>query len=1123
MELDKSFEFGLTVCKARRDEEGRMIVTGYGSDTMTDGHKEKFDTHAIKGMLDAVRNGVPLMTSHKDSFGFGESFDGRIVPLDSGEVGLEVDFLLKEKYPQATDLFEAIQSGKCDQQLSVGGKLNMSNPRAAYLLRDGTKVLHDFDLDHFCTTRPKKAANPRTHFKAAMFESLEKDGMTDEVWKTLEVDDSEAERLAQVGGSIEKFLMLSPSMDSPMTGSVNREDDPLDGNDRSFEDLPSFKQMRDAGYNAYHVPLYWEGHPVQLAMRDVRMDRKKCLENVGRYKFDEIEPMVRASGVKNPVVDSKGMISLYGDYSNVGNMDDRPVGKDPTGKRAVRYYRMFPSAINNDGELEYDDLGRLKGGGFLFMKDGRKVPGEDDYSPFWRVPSMTEAQVLIPDAVAKLAETTEKSDLEDTVEKSINLTRTLLMPLSLRKIKLRTKPTDDHSHELRLFLDSSGKVVDGYTFDGGSSFAHGRRAQATQDMNDRESFRLRHDHVHIVVFTGGKAVLAEALGHTHEYELPEMEKETSEMEFHKEKVRHRTVNSGGYFAVGEKGIGAEVYEEAPKSADLTQTGQSSYALLLESEHGQHIRQLGKISRAEAQKMALGAVKPEGGKVVVGRSIGRLNNRNLYRMLSEFSPADGKEEAEKAVPFRSYPLSGNRRWSFTANEGNAILNQFGGEDSERAWKAYENAHAWYNSDAGNGTPRTKGAYALPHHKLEDGSMRTFPGGVIAAMAALNGARGGVTRIPANERQGVYNHLSQHYRQMDMTPPDLRGAKEGYKEDIGVGETDSEYLDQFINFHKEQGVDLDWLPAFMDEFSKSEEEVDKMGGEEKKKDETTAPPVEETAVDETTDDKETEAPKEEAKQEETVETKTDTGLLEKFMVGLGLKKAPNPKVERTLTLMESAQDALEGVEIGEDDAAPLIGQMAKLVSMVKAGVEAGKIDLDDLPARDARLLKAFLDGNPVEAPKEAPKPTPKEEEPEETDEKAESAEIDYDKLADKLAEKFDLKPKEAGEDAGDAPKEEEAPEDSQDEDKEEETDTKEKSAPEDTGTVEKSEQDDALAQILNGLNDLSSRIEKVENVSGVSKSLDGQEGGKKKPGKGIFSGAIPHVHKARQIQEAKKQGK
>ena len=59
--------------------------------------------------------------------------------------------------------------------------------------------------------------------------------------------------------------------------------------------------------------------------------------------------------------------------------------------------------------------------------------------------------------------------------------------------------------------------------------------------------------------------------------------------------------------------------------------------------------------------------------------------------------------------------------------------------------------------------------LPHHRPSDG--RVVWRGVVAAMAALLGARGGVD-IPENERRAVYDHLASHYRQFDEEPPEFR---------------------------------------------------------------------------------------------------------------------------------------------------------------------------------------------------------------------------------------------------------------------------------------------------------------------------------------------------------------
>jgi len=74
-------------------------------------------------------------------------------------------------------------------------------------------------------------------------------------------------------------------------------------------------------------------------------------------------------------------------------------------------------------------------------------------------------------------------------------------------------------------------------------------------------------------------------------------------------------------------------------------------------------------------------------------------------------------------------------------------------------------AWVNSDE----PDMKTSYKLPHHRAK--GHNAVWRAVAAAMAALLGARGGV-RIPAEDRQGVYNHLAKHYKQFDKEPPEFK---------------------------------------------------------------------------------------------------------------------------------------------------------------------------------------------------------------------------------------------------------------------------------------------------------------------------------------------------------------
>lgn len=80
-------------------------------------------------------------------------------------------------------------------------------------------------------------------------------------------------------------------------------------------------------------------------------------------------------------------------------------------------------------------------------------------------------------------------------------------------------------------------------------------------------------------------------------------------------------------------------------------------------------------------------------------------------------------------------------------------------------------AWVDSE---GDPENKASYKFPHHNGVDGAANARA--CIAGIAALNGARGG-SDIPAEDRQGVYEHLAAHLRDADREPPELSSGSPG----------------------------------------------------------------------------------------------------------------------------------------------------------------------------------------------------------------------------------------------------------------------------------------------------------------------------------------------------------
>lgn len=62
----------------------------------------------------------------------------------------------------------------------------------------------------------------------------------------------------------------------------------------------------------------------------------------------------------------------------------------------------------------------------------------------------------------------------------------------------------------------------------------------------------------------------------------------------------------------------------------------------------------------------------------------------------------------------------------------------------------------------------GDFKLPFADVVDGRLYAIRGGVHAAAAAVQGARGGVD-IPDDEMPGVKNHIARYYEKMDEIPP------------------------------------------------------------------------------------------------------------------------------------------------------------------------------------------------------------------------------------------------------------------------------------------------------------------------------------------------------------------
>lgn len=157
-----------------------------------------------------------------------------------------------------------------------------------------------------------------------------------------------------------------------------------------------------------------------------------------------------------------------------------------------------------------------------------------------------------------------------------------------------------------------------------------------------------------------------------------------------------------------------------------------------------------------------------------------------------------DEVKNAVPWNAHPKQMKvveegewdgqkadmnlRKWASTDGSG---------DKDKINWKKYKAGFAWYDANA----PENFTSYKLPHHDIVDGEFAVHRRGVIAAMAALLGARGGVD-VPAEDKKGIYNHLAGHYKQhFNMEPPEFKQ----YTLEQALKTFDDELLEEWIKIH------------------------------------------------------------------------------------------------------------------------------------------------------------------------------------------------------------------------------------------------------------------------------------------------------------------------------------
>jgi HK97 family phage prohead protease len=149
----------------------------------------------------------------------------------------------------------------------------------------------------------------------------------------------------------------------------------------------------------------------------------------------------------------------------------------------------------------------------------------------------------------------------------------------------------------------------------------------------------------------------------------------------------------------------------------------------------------------------------------------LRSRDFFAVPDEVRAAYQAWKAEQrgAVPYAAGPIYQGDSWD--ADAALKRLRAWAGGADSMDWTQYKKAFAWCESEKSD----SFGAYKFPHHDIQGGKLVVHRKGVIAAMGAALGARGG-TSIPEADRKKVYNHLAQHYKAMDMDPPEYHSQRD-----------------------------------------------------------------------------------------------------------------------------------------------------------------------------------------------------------------------------------------------------------------------------------------------------------------------------------------------------------
>jgi len=127
--------------------------------------------------------------------------------------------------------------------------------------------------------------------------------------------------------------------------------------------------------------------------------------------------------------------------------------------------------------------------------------------------------------------------------------------------------------------------------------------------------------------------------------------------------------------------------------------------------------------------------------------------------------DAPAVVTRATPDEAdFPLAPKEtEWSWDADAANEVL----GDPPD--WSRFQSVHLYFDPDRSE----VRAGYKLPVAKVIDGEIHLVFRGLVAAVAALNGARGGVD-LSDEDRKAAYDLAASYYGRFEEEAPPLRSA-------------------------------------------------------------------------------------------------------------------------------------------------------------------------------------------------------------------------------------------------------------------------------------------------------------------------------------------------------------